>query len=192
MPEATNSILTVKTLGWTTKPSSFTVLSRIVLSPLEISNMAVAAAASQHHAVSSVLRIPPLPSIRVSHTIARLSIACPPPFVSFSLPLVPIRMFSVYGLSILPRSRTSSSPHSRSCVYLRITPSLRDYLPSAFAFFSFSFSFFRFFALLLLMEKDRKDEENGRRPSSSSGEPSFLSFFLFKCSPKEDGESGRL
>lgn len=111
------------------------MLSRIVLSPLEIwqyGRVAVAAAASQHHALSSVVRIPPLPS-RLTHARASFYLLLR---VSFSLPLVPIRMLSVYGLSasLAPEPRLSLLTLALpfTCTPL---PSLRDYLPSAFVIF---------------------------------------------------------
>lgn len=137
--------------------------------------MAVAAAASQHHALSSVLRIP-LPPFQ-SHTRSRVSL--PPALPSLSLShSSPFACFP---------STASQPPSLQSLVLLsslslfrlparRITPSLRDYLPSVFAFFYFSFSFFcsPFLCPPTSDGEREKDEENGGGPLSSS-EPSFLS-----------------
>lgn len=138
--------------------------------------MAVATAASQHHALSSVLRIPPLPSIRVSHTLARLSTSCPPP-ASLSLShSLPFACF-LQPLSLLRSKASSSSPHSRSSVYLRTarlpfeTISLRRL--HFFICLSLS-SVYRFFCPPTSDGEREKDEENGGGPSSSS-EPSLLS-----------------
>lgn len=155
--------------------------------------MAVATAASQHHALGSVLRIPPSPfHSRLTH--ARASLYLLLPTVSFSVPLVPIRRFP---------STASQPPSLQSLVLLsslslfrlaahRITPSLRDYLPSAFAFFLFLFLFLPFtVALPLLMEKERKTKRMVEDPHAPLNHHSSL--LCTKCSPENprDGESGR-
>lgn len=143
--------------------------------------MAVAAAASQHPALSSALSFGFLPSTRVSHTLARLYRLLPStPVLLLSLSLVYIRMLSVYGLSasLAPEPRSSlltlalpftCAPHN--AFSSRLSP-----LGVCIFFISLSLSsVHRFFALPLLIEKEReRDEENGGGLSSSS-EPSFLS-----------------
>lgn len=150
--------------------------------------VAVAAAASQHLALSSLLRIPPLPSNRVSHTLARLSTSCPPRlFLSPTRPRS--HVFRLRSLS-LPRSRASSfSPHSRSSVS---TCAPHNAFPSRLSPFGVCI----FFISLSLSSVHRcpptsdgereKDEENGGGPSCFS-EPSFLSPLLQVFSGEPEG-----
>lgn len=98
---------------------------------------------------------PPLPS---SHTRSRVSLP-PAPSVSFSLPLVSIRMFSVYGLSASlapePRPFLLTLALPLTCA----TPSLFETISLRRLHFFISLSLssvHRFFALPLLIEKERK------------------------------------
>lgn len=155
--------------------------------------VAVAAAASQHLALSSVLRIPPLPSNRVSHTLARLSTSCPPRL--FLSPTRPhSHVFRLRSLS-LPRSRASSfSPHSRSSVSTCAPHNAFPSRLSPFGVYIFLclFLFLPFtVALPLLMEKERKMKRMVEDPHASLSHRSSL--LCSKCSPENprDGESGR-
>lgn len=133
-----------------------------------------------------------------SHTRSRVSTTCsPPPPSFFSLSLVYIRMLSVYGLSasLAPEPRSSlltlalpftCAPHN--AFSSRLSP-----LGVCIFFISLSLSsVHRFFALPLLIEKER-ERETKRMVEDSQALPSHRSSLLrSKCSPERDGESGRL
>lgn len=151
--------------------------------------MAVATAASQHHALSSVLRIPsPLFHSRLTHARASLyllPLALPSLSLSHSFSFACFPSTGGLSASLAPEP----SPVLLSSLSLFRLPAHNAFPISLrrLRFFYFSFSFFR--SPFLSPPTSDGERENGGRPSSSS-EPSFLSPLLQVIS-RENGESGR-
>lgn len=152
--------------------------------------MAVAAAASQHHALSSVLRISPPPfHSRLTYVRASLYLLPSPPSLSLS--------HSTPRSHVFP-STASQPPSLQSLVLLSSLSLFR--LPARLPFKTISLrrlrffislslsSVHRFFALPLLMEKEREMKRMVEDPQAPLSHRSSL--LRSKCSPERDGESG--